>query len=637
MAEKNYSKIKDIKSHLYNRQDTVSEHQIEGILHKVNYKTVPDWSKEDELESQEKKDKLKKSKTKTSISKKFFIGAIIFFLASLGFAFYKFSNGGDSVSNKNINITVLGNAFTKGGDELSLEIEIINRNNVNLELANLMVSYPNGASNNIADVVRLPRDSIGTIKPGQKIIRSIKVKLFGKEKSIRNVNIRLEYHPGKSNAIFTKEKIYPITISSAPLSLFINAPDKETSDQDFSFQVKAVLNTSLPKGSNTILKLSYPNNFVFESAVPEPTFSNSTWSLSSLSTTNPVTIIVNGRLVGQNGDQQIFHAYAGSANPNNRSVINVVYNSLLHSILIEKPFLGAKILVNNQNLPIYTVSSGKSISAQILWVNNLSTLITDAQIIVKISGNMLDKTSINPGSGFYDSANNQIIWDKNTVPGLSAIEPGGTGNLNFKFKSITLIGNTNQMKDPQITISVSIRGKQPNFGSTFSDINNFSSKIIKILSNFQIASSASYYSGPLPPKAENETKYVVAWTLSNTSNIITGAQAKSTLPIYINWVGSLAGTNEKISYNKTTREVTWDIGTVKSNVGFEGSNREVSFMVSFKPSLSQVGSVPQLMKAITLSGTDSFAGVPIRSKYGAITTLLLNDSNFKQGDQRVVQ
>jgi len=46
MAEKNYSKIKDIKSHLYNRQDTVSEHQIEGILHKVNYKTVPDWSKE---------------------------------------------------------------------------------------------------------------------------------------------------------------------------------------------------------------------------------------------------------------------------------------------------------------------------------------------------------------------------------------------------------------------------------------------------------------------------------------------------------------------------------------------------------------------------------------------------------------
>ncbi len=637
MAEKNYSKIKDIENHLYNRQGTVSEHQIEGILHKVNYKTVPDWSKEDKLENQEKEDKLKKTRTKTSIYKKFFIGAIIFFLASFGFAFYKFSNGGDSVSNKNIDITVLGNAFTKGGDELSLEIEITNRNNVNLELANLMVSYPSGASNNIADVVRLPRDSIGTIKPGEKIIRSVKVKLFGKEKSIRNINIRLEYHPGKSNAIFTKEKVYPITISSAPLSLFMDAPDKETSDQAFSFQVKAVLNTSLPKGNNTILKLSYPNNFIFESAVPEPTFSNSTWSLSSLSTTNPVTIIVNGRLVGQNGDQQIFHAYAGSANPDNQSIINVVYNSLLHSVLIEKPFLGAKILVDSQDLPTYTSPSGKSISAQILWVNNLSTLITDAQIIVKISGNMLDKTSINPGSGFYDSTNNQIIWDRNTVPRLGSIEPGGAGSLNFKFKSITLIGNANQIKDPQIIINVSIRGRQPNSGSTFSDINNFSNKIIKILSNFQIASSASYYSGPLPPKAESETKYVVVWTLSNTSNMITGAQARAVLPVYINWVGSLAGGNEKISYNKTTREVIWDIGAVKPNVGFEDSSREASFMVSFKPSLSQVGSVPQLVKTISLLGVDSFAGVPIKSKYGAITTLLSNDPNFKDGDQRVIK
>jgi len=38
-----------------------------------------------------------------------------------------------------------------------------------------MVSYPNGASNNIADVVRLPRDSIGTIKPGQKLFVALKL------------------------------------------------------------------------------------------------------------------------------------------------------------------------------------------------------------------------------------------------------------------------------------------------------------------------------------------------------------------------------------------------------------------------------------------------------------------------------
>lgn len=630
MAEEKRSKIEDIKSHLYDLGDKSSGHHFEGELHEVKYKVNQEWEGPDNLNKNEMR------QPRTSIFKKFFIGAIIFFIGAIGFAFYKFSTGGISVSNDKIDIIVLGNAFTKGGEELPLQIEIVNRNNASLELANLIVSYPSGASDDIADVVRLPRDSIGTINAGESIVRNIKVKLFGEEKSIRNINISLEYHPEGSNAIFTKEKEYPVTISSSPLSLFINAPEKATSDQMISIEVKAVLNSSLPEGGPTILQMSYPNNFVFESATPEPIFNNSIWSLSSLSVTKPTTIIINGRLLGQDGDEQIFHAYAGSTNPSNQSAVSIIYNSLLHSVLIEKPFLEAKILVNNQDLPVYTVSSGETISAQISWVNNLSTRIADAQIIVELSGNVLDKSGIDSGDGFYDSANNQIIWDKNSIDELASIEPGEKGLVNFKFKSASLIGLSNLIKDPQIALNVSIKGRQPNLGSTFSDINNFSKKIVKVLSDFQIASSASYASGFLPPKAENETKYVVVWTLSNTSNTITGAQAKSVLPIYVDWIDSLTGGNEKISYNEVTREVIWDIGTVRPNVGFD-SNREASFMISLKPSLSQVGSVPQLMKEIYLSGQDSFAGVPIKSKYGSISTMLLNDPAFKNGNQRVVQ
>jgi len=634
MAEGNHSKIEDVKSHLYDHGDKSSGHHFEGELHKIKYKVDEEWKRDEKLQNDLEKNEMRKPKS--SIFKKFFIGAIIFFIGAIGFAFYKFSTGVVSVSNDNIDVVVLGNAFTKGGEELPLQIEIINRNNASLELANLIVSYPSGAGDDIADIVRLPRDSIGTIKAGESIVRNIKVKLFGEEKSIRNITISLEYHPESSNAIFTKEKIYPITISSSPLSLFINAPEKSTSDQIFSLEVKTVLNTSLPEGGPTILQMSYPNNFVFESAMPEPAFNNSVWVLSSLSVTNPSTIVIKGRLLGQDGDEQTFHAYAGSANPRNQSVVDIVYNSLLHSVIIEKPFLEAKILVNNQDMSTYTASSGESISAQVSWVNNLSTRITDAQIIVKLSGNALDQASIDSGDGFYDSANNQIIWDKNSIEELASVEPGAKGLVSFKFKSISLIGVVNPIKDPQITLDVSIKGRQPNLGSTFSDINNFSKKVIKILSDFQIASSAGYSSGFLPPKAENETKYVVVWTLSNTSNTITGAQAKSILPIYVDWVESLTGGNERISYNEVTREVIWDIGTVRPNVGFD-SNREASFMISLKPSLSQVGSVPQLMKEIYLSGQDSFTGVPIKSKYASITTMLLNDPVFKNGNQRVVQ
>ncbi len=633
MEEKNYSKIEDIKSNLYNPKDKVLEHQLEGSLHKVNYKTQSDWKEEDKTDNNMQ---YKKKKSKTSLVKIFFIMAVILFIGAVGYSVYQFSSGGVIVSNDNIDINVLGNAFTKGGEELSLQIEILNRNNANLELTNLLVSYPSGAGDSSTDMTRLPKDTIGTIKPGESVIRSIKVKLFGEEKSIKNIEISLEYHPESSNAIFTKDKSYPITISSAPVSLFIDAPESSTSDQIFSLKVDAVLNSSLPDQNTTVLQMSYPNNFIFESAIPEPTFSNTTWNLSALTVKNPVSITIKGRLIGQDGDEQIFHAYTGITNPNNQSVIDIVYNSLLHAILIEKPFLEAKILVNNQDSPSYSASSGEEVSAQISWSNNLSTLINDAQIIVGLSGNVLDRNSINPGNGFYDSVNNQIIWDKNTISELGSVQPGASGNLSFKFKSISLLGNPNQIKDPQIGLSVSIKGRQPSLGSTFSDINNFSKKIIKIQSDFQIASSAGYSSGFLPPKAENETKYVVVWTISNTSNAMLNAQAKSVLPIYVNWVGSLTGGNENIAYNEITREVIWNIGSVVPNTGFS-SSREASFMISLQPSVSQVGSIPQLMKEIALMGTDSFAGILIKNKYRAITTMLVNDPVFKDGYQRVVK
>ena len=564
--------------------------------------------------------------------KKFFIFAVIFFIFALGFSAYMFLGNNVSVSNDNIDIAVLGNAFTKGGEDLPLQIEITNRNSSSLELANLIVSYPRGASNDSTDMVRLPRDSIGTIAPGATITRNVKVTLFGDEKSTRDVKIALEYHAPNSNAIFSKEKAYTVVISSAPLSLLIDAPDSATSDQDIDIKVTATLNTSLPDNS-TVLQVTYPNSFIFESAIPAPSVGNSIWPLSSLSAGSSTTIDIKGRLVGQDGDQQVFHVYAGATTPTDQSTVNVVYNSLLQTITISKPFLNARVLVNGQDLSTYSVSSGQIVHAQINWTNNLSGRVTDAKIIANISGNAFDKTTVDPLDGFYDSANSQIIWDKNSVPDLGSVEPGSSGNLAFTFKPVSLVGSS--ITNPEIGIDVSIKGQQPSVGSTFTDINNFSKKVIKIFSDFQIASSASFTSGALPPKAESETKYTVTWTLSNSANGVSNASARSVLPIYMNWVGN-ANTSENVSYNTVSREVIWNIGSVSPNTGFS-SNREASFTIALKPSLSQVGGIPSIMKEVSLVGTDTFTGTELHSSYRPLTTTLSNDPNFKIGDDRVIK
>jgi len=615
------NKIEDIKRRLYEPEDHVTHRTKEATLHKIEHKVESEW-KHEENETNNMR------KPKTSIFKKFFILSIIFFIGAIIFALYMFSTNNSSVSSDNIDITVLGNAFTKGGEELPLQIEIVNRNKSSLELSNLVVSYPNGASDDLAEYVRLPRITIGTIKPGGTVVENVKVTLFGEENSTRNVKIDLEYHPESSNAIFTKEKEYGVNISSAPLSLSVDAPDTVTSDQPVTFTVKAVLNTSLKEG-NTMMQLTYPNNFIYESSIPEPSFGNSMWSLDALSLTNPVSVVIKGRIVGQDQDQQVFHVYAGTTKPTDKSTIDIVYNSLLHTVTITKPFLEANILVNE------TSSSGDDINVKIDWANNLSTRITDGQIIANLGGNAFDRSTVNPLQGFFDSINNRIIWDKNSIGDLADIEPGEKGEVSFSVKSISLVGTQNSIKDPQVTFDVSIKGSQPSLGSTFTDVNNFSKKVVKILSDFQIASSASYKAGSFPPKAETETSYNVTWTILNGTNAITDATARAVLPIYVKWVGSITP-KENITYNDSTREVIWNIGAVRENTGGD-YDREATFTIALNPSTSQIGSVPQLMKDLFLSGTDSFTGTLIQNKSGSINTLLSGDPNFQSGFERVIK
>lgn len=623
MIENSKNKIEDEKMHLYDVKDKNVNHHLEGVLHQVGHKVSTEWDNEEENNY---KEDMKNRKPKMSIFKKFFIASIVFFLIAAGFAVYMFYNKDTSVSNDKVDITVIGNAFTKGGEELPLQVEIVNRNNVNLELVNLIVEYPSGASDDVTEMTRLPREVIGAINKGESVTKNIKVKLYGEEKSVRNVKVSIEYHGEGSNAVLTKETSYPVTISIAPLSLFIEAPDTATVDQEISFNIKAVLNTSLPD-VNTVLQLSYPNNFVFEDSSIKPDFGNSVWGLSTLNTETPFNLNIKGRMIGQSGDEQVFHVYAGVENSSDKSRVSVTYNSLLHTVLIVKPFLEAKILASD------SVSSGDTVNVNVAWTNNLSTQVTDAIITAEIKGNGLVDKSIETDEGFYDSSNNKIIWDKNTVPDIGTIEPGEKGTFKFSFKAKSFTGLYDTVKDPQVSIDVSIKGRQPSLGSTLQEVNNFSNKIVKIGSDFQIVAGANYLSGNLPPKAETETKYSITWTLSNTVNNITGAKAVTILPVYVKWVSAEPGQN--ITYNDFTREVTWNIGSVSSNTGVN-SNKEASFIISLNSSTSQIGSTPQLIKETKLTGLDAFVGDTISITQNAVTTNLMNSSN-NIGAGRVVE
>lgn len=632
MADKDEAlhNIEDIKRKLYDPAYPNAKHRTEGTLHSVTHEVSTHWADEENIP------KVKRYKIPATFFKKFFIGAVIFFVLAIMFGLFMYYRGSDTVTGEKIDIKVLGNSFTEGGKDLDLQIEIVNRNNSNLELTNMLVEYPRGASaDNKTDMVRLPREQIGTIAPGGRIERNVKVVLYGDQGTVRPVTVHFEYHPAGSNAIFTKDVAYPVTISSSPLALRLDGPEQISANQEVVFTITASLNTTLP--STALLKVDYPSGFIFESANPAPISEKSIWSLSNLSQQVPVVITLRGRLTGQDGDEQAFHTYAGTASTMDPNKIDVVYNSLLHTVAIAKPFLDAKLTLSGTDLETYSVRGGEVTKMQVNWTNNLPTQVSDAEIRVHFSGNVFDKNTVSTSSGFYNSSTSEIIFDKSTISDFSSLEPGQSGKLDFSFIPLPVLGSDQTLKDPQVILEASIKGREPSSGQGFNEIKNFEKKIVRIMSDFQVTARALYISGAMPPTAEKETSYKVSMTLSNSVNTIANAETRTTLPLYIKWGGLIGSTAENVTYNDVTREVIWKIGTVRPHTGFGPINREASFKITLTPSISQVNSIPQIIKDVSFVGQDTFAGNSIKINKPGLNTKLEGDPSFKLGDERVIR
>ncbi|MDR3519392.1 MAG: hypothetical protein P4L63_00670 [Candidatus Pacebacteria bacterium] len=576
----------------------------------------------------------------TSLFKKFFFFSVGVFILALVYVGYISFIGGNTVSNNNIDISVVGNNFTAGGEALPLIVQVTNRNNSALELADLVMQYPNGSSSDASSTLR---ESLGTIGAGAVVNENLKPVLYGEQGSTATITFSLEYHIPGSNAIIVKSQPYVVTINSTPINISVDAPPTLSPNQAIALNVKTTLNstTTIP---NVLVKVDYPIGFQFSSATPAPSFGNNVWSLGDLAPGAEHDISISGTMVGVfSGDQKTFNISSGSQSSTDKSAIDVVFNSVQQTVAIQKPFIEADLAVNGVSGNSFTTTSKTPINATINYVNNLDTTVDNVQIVAKISGNAFDPSTINASQGFYDSSANTITWDKNYQKQLAQVNPGDSGSLNFSLNPLSLFSaRGGLLPTPTINVEIDISGQQANSGFAVNNITNSSSATVKVISDVGFSDKALYYSGPftntgpIPPDVGKITTYTIVWTLSNTANSISNAQVISSLPEWINFVGPISPTSENLTYNSTTRQLIWNADRIPSGAGLTGTARSVSFQVSFNPSLSQVSTTPIILNGAVLTGHDDFANVDLTVSKAALSTNLSNDTAFPGGGGNVV-
>jgi hypothetical protein len=567
---------------------------------------------------------------------RFFIVAFIFFVLTAGGAVVYLVWGGRTVSTNNVNVAVQGPTSIASGDTVPLLITLENKNPVALQTATLTITFPEGtkSADDPTQAVSVYTEDLGTIDSGGKAERTVRAIVYGSEGQHISLPIKIEYHTDTSNAVFVKNKQYDFTVTSSPISLTVNSLSQISAGQSATIDVTVRSNATTPL-ANVAVIAEYPFGFTPTAATPTPS-TGSVFSLGTLAPGEEKHISITGIVSGENNDERVFKFDAGTLASPGANTLAQSFTSKEADITLTKPFLATTLSINRDTSDTPVVDGGVPVQVTISWVNTLPTPVTNARVTVAISGNGVDPASITSGSGFYSSSNGTVVFDPSTNPALASLQPGDTGQGTFSFTSKSN-STTNGTSNPSITLRVSVAGQRLSETNVPETITSTLTRTIKVGTSLALASKAVHTtgpfnnSGPWPPTANQETMYTVVYTLSNTGNTVAGAQITAALPAYVRFTGKTSPSDGSITYNDTTRTVSWSAGDVASG----SANKTAAFQIALTPSTTQQGTSPVLLFAQQVTAVDRFTQRTISGSVPELTTQTTQDPGYGIGNGSV--
>jgi hypothetical protein len=557
-----------------------------------------------------------------------FICSLVFFVFAAAAATLLFFSGTNTVSTRNVSIAVAGPTSIRAGDSVPLTIVVTNRNSVPMQLTDLVIEFPSGTRSEADVSVALPRirETLGDIAPGESVNKTVSSRIFGTAGTDATVHISVEYRVPSSNAIFHSETSYTAPISESPAAITVQGLAEAVSGQSTTLTITVASNVTSVL-SHMILVAGYPPGFSFTSSSPAPLPGSAAWNLGDIEPGGKRTVTVTGVLIGDDGDSRVVHFTAGAASTANPATVSAPLATSDMTFAIAKPFVSASLTLDGDAGATHVVRRGHAVRADVAWQNNLPTRVQDLDIEVKLNGAILDRTSVQPDKGFFRSADNTVIFSSGYDPSFADVAPGASGVASFIFNSLPL--GSGVFKNPQMDLTVTVTARRlsdTNVPETITSSASASAAVATDISLQSVLSRAGAFTntGPIPPKADQESTYTVTWVVSNTSNAVANTSVSAVLPSYVRYTG-LATLGEDVSYNAVGGIVTWKIGDLA-----EGAGRSVSFQIGITPSVSQVNQSPTLVSDQRISALDRFTGTTIESTAVSLTTQ--SGSTFQLGN-----
>lgn len=545
-----------------------------------------------------------------SFGLKFLIGSIALLVIVLSFAAWRVLLDRNSVSDKNIDMSLDVTPYVEGGEATPFVVGLNNRNEVPLTEATLTLMYKQGTGvQDEQEKVQVKKD-VGTLNTGDFKRADFEVTLFGSEAEARDITVKLEYKVKGSRATFTKVGVAQVVLKSPPISIHVDGPKTLSVGQvgTFTFAVK---NNTSSTTAPTLLIATLPTNFKLESAEPKPSTRGTVWQIAALSPGETSTVTLTGSLSGNQGEVATLRGQVGSVG-GSVTEVGVVYSSETFDISLRSSPLILSFSFDTERGGGESLRYGDRILLTIHYKNGSTSALQNGKVILAIGGDAAVYRDVTTEFGDYDSTTGSISWNQGNVVDLGTIGAGAEGNLLVTIPIVTKGTNS-----PKLILTATAYGS----ATKVDDVVATTAKTYVVQGSASILAETHYKNspfqntGPIPPEPNVDTTYTVHLVVS-AQNALQNTKVSFILPTYVTW-RNVSTDAAHIFYDAKTRTVTWSVGTIAP-----GKTVATDIGVTVRPSQVHVRNSPAITSGIILEGDEVESKAHLKTTISGLTTYI---------------
>jgi len=523
----------------------------------------------------------------------------------LGSAIFFFFWQPDLTGFIDLNFT-LGNERIRSGEEVAFKVDYLNRSKYKLLEPKLALHLPRGfiPDRNKTSEDYFNQDSIiylRDLEPGAKGTATVYGTLWAEPGKEERLNAILSYRSEKNNAL--EQKITPLYLKLAEsvITAKLDLPDTTFPNAELPATL-TIQNNSADKEVKIFLKYEWPLKIeVFNLAggltlKPGET-KTITGKIPTPNTSGDLNLKININIETAQGE--------------------VTQNALTNKVTVFRPNLVSKVELNGDNK---FASPGDKVPVRVSWKNASGSTLKSLQLILKSDPAIVDITKTARENNLR-TRDGYLVINGSRRTALSLAEPSREDNFDLEIylkPSFGLYGTSvkNWILQPSLELTTDQSGQ--GFSTTGTSLS------LPLATEVNMTATSRYYTsegdqlgrGPLPPKVGETTRYWIFVQFTNSTNPIEDVTFRAELAQGVIYSGNQSVTIGR-PISASGNLLSWSHSDIPAQ-----TQSGLYFGVEVTPSLENVGQNLNLVKNITLTGTDTITGRKINVSRGIITNVL---------------